>query len=120
MQIEFKALTVDLTDDIRAYAVEKVGMLEKLLGNIEEENVRYEVELAQDLKQQSGTIYRADITVFAGPEKTHAVGHGETMFAAIDQSKDDLSRRLRRNKTKRLDFLRRGGAKIKRMVRFWE
>lgn len=120
MQIDFKAPTVDLTDDVRNYAIEKVEMLERLLGDTAEENIRYEVELAKNVKQQTGEIFRADITVFAGPEKSHAVGHGETIHAAIDEAKDDLTRRLRRDKTKRMDFLRQGGAKIKSMLRFWE
>jgi ribosomal subunit interface protein len=118
MKIDFKALTLDLTDDVRTYAVEKVEMVEKLLGEVDEENIRYEVELEKKHKHQTGNIYRADITVFAGIEKSHAVGHGETIFAAIDEAKNDLMRRVRRDKTKRLDFLRRGGAKIKSMLRF--
>ena len=95
-------------------------MLGKLLVNIDEENRRFEVELAKDVSQQTGNIYRADITVFAGPEKSHAVGHGESIFAAIDEAKDDLARRLRRDKTKTTDMIRRGGAAIKKMLRFWE
>ena len=118
--IDFKALTIDLTDEVRAYATEKVKMLGKLLSGIDEENVRYDVELSKRTSQQTGDIYRADITVFAGSEKSHAVGHGESIFAAIDKAKDDLTRRLRRDKTKRLDFLREGGAKLKKILRFWE
>lgn len=120
MHIDFKAPTLELTDDIREYAEEKVTMLAKLLQNVAEENIRSEVELAQKSNQQSGDIFRADITIHAGADRTHAVGHGESILAAIDEAKDELSRRLRRGKTKRLDALREGGAKIKKMLRFWE
>lgn len=120
MNIEFKALTVDLTDEVRAYAEEKVLSIAKLLQNIEEENIRVEVELARDQHHQSGDVYRADITIHAGVDKMHAVGHGESLHSALDIVKDDLSRRFRRGKSKRIDALRSGGAKIKKMLRFWE
>lgn len=121
MNIEFKALTLDLTDEIREYAEEKVAMLTKLLHAVDDENIRTEIELERKQAQQSGEdIFRADITIHAGVDRTHAVGRGETLHAALDQAKDELARRLRRGKSKRLDSLRSGGAKIKKMLRFWE
>ncbi len=120
MHIDFKATTIELTDAIRTYAEEKVGMLVKLLQNVELENVQVEVDLEKKQNQQTGEIFRADITIHAGADRTHAVGHGESVLAAIDEAKDELARRLRRGKTKRLDSLREGGAKIKKMLKFWE
>ena len=120
MHIDFKAPTLELTDDVRTYAEEKVAALEKLLQHVDEESKRVEIELAKTVQQQSGDIFRADFTIHAGGERTHAVGHGETILAAIDEAKDELARRLRRSQTKRLDLVRRGGAKIKKMLRFWE
>lgn len=120
MQIQYKALTVDLTDEVRSYAEEKVAMLERLLGDVDPVNVQVDVDLARRENQKSGNVFRADITIHAGANRTHAVGHGETILAAIDEAKDDLSRRLRRTKTRRLDSFRRGGAKIKNMLQFWK
>lgn len=120
MQIQFKATTLELTNEMRQYAEEKVSMLVKLLQNVSPENIRAEVELGKRQNQQSGEIFRADITIHAGADRTHAVGHGESVLAAIDEAKDELARRLRRGKTKRLDSLREGGARIKKMLKFWE
>ncbi|MAZ67489.1 ribosomal subunit interface protein [bacterium] len=120
MHIDFKAPTLELSNDVRNYAEEKVRTLRKLLQKVEDENIRADVELAKKGNQQSGDIFRADITVYAGPDRIHAVGHGESLHAAIDEAKDDLARRLRRDKTRRLDTLREGSAKIKKMLRFWE
>lgn len=120
MNIDFKAPTIDLTDEIHTYVEEKIAMLHKLLHGIEEENIRTEVELARKQNQQSGDVFRADITIHAGADRTHAVGHGESLHAAIDEAKDDLSRRLLRGKSKRVDMLRKGGLRIKKMLRFWE
>jgi len=120
MHINFKAQTIELTNEVRAYAEEKVNMLIKLLQNVDEENIQAEVVLEKKQNQQSGDIYRADITIHAGPDRTHAVGHGESIMAAIDKSKDDLALRLSKVKNKRRSSFREGSAKIKKMLRFWE
>ena len=120
MQINYKALTVELTDDIRAYTEEKIAMVEKLIAGVDPDNVSVDIDLSRKQNQKSGDIFRADITMHAGADRTHAVGHGETLMAALDEAKDELSRRLRRSKTRRLDSIRRGGAKIKNALRFWK
>jgi len=120
MHINYKAPTIELTDEVYAYVEEKLAGIEKHLGNIDLENVQVDVELARNENQQSGQIFRVDVTVHAGGDRTHAVGHGETLHAAVDEMKDELSRRLKRVKGRRLDALRRGGAKIKNMLRFWK
>jgi len=120
MQVSFKAQTVELTDEVRSYAEAKVAMLTKLLQNVEQENIQAEVALEKKQKQQSGDIYRADITIHAGPDRTHAVGHGESIMASIDKAKDDLALRLSKVKNKKRSSFREGSAKIKKMLRFWE
>ncbi len=120
MHIDFKTRNTELTDEIQQYAETKIENLTKLLQNIDEENMRAEVELTRSNEHQSGDVFRADITIHAPRERTHAVGHGESFNAALDQAHDDLSRRLRREKGKRTDMFRRGAARIKEMVRFWE
>tara|TARA_B100000745_G_scaffold58094_1_gene34436 strand:- start:27154 stop:27510 length:357 start_codon:yes stop_codon:yes gene_type:complete len=118
MQINYKAPTIDLTDEIRNYTEAKVAMVQKLIATTDE-NVQVDVELSK-ANQQSGEVFRADITIHAGADRTHAVGHGESMLAAIDNAKDELAGRLRRAKDKKQNAFRKGGAKIKKMLRFWK
>jgi len=113
MNINFKATTIKLTDEVRAYAQDKVKMVTKLLQNVDEENIRTEVELERKQNQQSGKIFRSDITIYVGGNKTHSVGHGESILAAIDEAKD-------RDKGKKQNMFRRGASRIKKMLRFWE
>ncbi len=120
MNINFKASNIALTDEIRSYTEEKVAMVKKLIPGTAEENIKVDVDLSKKSQQQSGEIFRADITIYAGAEKTHAVGHGETILAALDASKDELSERVSRSKKRRMDLVRKGGAKIKSMIRFWK
>jgi len=120
MNIEYKAPTIELNDEIRSYVEEKLAMVTKLLHDFADENISVEVELTQKAGQQTGDIFRTDLTMHAGANRTHAVGHGESLHASIDQAKDELTRRMRRGKNKHMDAVRNGGAKIKKMLRFWE
>ena len=117
MLVNFKADNIELTQNTKDYAQEKVGMLYKLIANVDEENVRYEIDLSKS-NQNSGSIYRADITLHAAPIRLHSVGHGESINAAIDEAKDELERRMRREKTKERTLLKRGKQAIKKMLRF--
>lgn len=120
MKINFRTPNIDLTDEVRMYAEEKAKMIVKLLQNVKEEDIAVDIELDKRQDQQTGDIFRADITVHAGGERVHAIGRGETILAAIDVAKDEIVVRLSRQKKKRLDAFRDGSAKIKKMLRFWK
>ncbi len=120
MNINFKATTIELTDEIRTYAEEKTISVTKLLKNVDAGNISADVSLEKKQEQNSGNVFRADITIHAGAERVHAVGHGESIMAAIDIARDDLVSRMGREKKRRLDALRRGGAKVKKLLRFWK
>jgi ribosomal subunit interface protein len=118
MQVSYKTNNINLTPDVRSYAEDKLEAVQKLLTNHAEENVSCDVVLGKSEKQTHGDIYRADVTVHAGSERVHAVGHGESLMAALDEAKDDITRRMRREKTKQETMLRRGGAALKKMLRW--
>ncbi len=117
MIINFKVNNIELTDEVRQYAESKVQMLGKLLADVPDENISYDIDLEKS-KQQTGDTYRADITLHAAPLRLHAVGHGESLNAAIDEAKDDLERRIRRDKDKSSTLLRKGSQAIKKMLRW--
>lgn len=118
MNISFKTHNVELDADTRAYAEEKASAVRKVLGHYDENDISCEIVLARDDKHATGLVFRADITAYAGSEKVHAVGHGESIKAAIDIAKDDLVRRVVHEKDKRITLVRRGRAKIKEWLRF--
>ena len=106
---------IKLTDDLRDYVEEKINSLDKFI-NTEGDAVFIEVELLEG-EPEKGRAFRADISITAPGERTHAVGWGDNLNAAIDESKDELARRLRREKKKRLSILKKTGRKIKDMIR---
>lgn len=118
MNITFKTHNLELTPEIRSYAEEKASAVRKVLGHYDENDIDCDIVLSRDDKHATGLVYRADISAIAGGEKIHAVGHGESVTAAIDLAKDDLVRRAAHDKSKRLTLLRRGRAKVKEWLRF--
>lgn len=118
MNISFKTQNVELTPDIRAYAEEKASAVQKVLGHHAEADIACEIVLSRDEKHATGLVYRADISAYAGAEKVHAVGHGESLKAAIDLAKDELVRRATSDKEKRMTLIRKGRAKVKEWLRF--
>jgi ribosomal subunit interface protein len=118
MNISFKTHNLELDPEIRIYAEEKASAVRKVLAHFDDADISCEVVLARDDKHASGLVYRADITAYAGAEKVHAVGHGESLKAAIDIAKDDVVRRATHEKDKRITLVRRGRAKVKEWLRF--
>ena len=117
MNITYKTLSYTLTPDIQSYTEEKLTSIRKLLAHHDEENISCDVTMSHDSKHHSGMIYRADFTVFAGPERVHGVGHGISMQAALDAAKDETLRRMRAGKEVHVRLMRKGGAMIKRLLR---
>jgi len=117
MNINFKTKGTEINNDVKVYAEEKVQSLVKFLGK-DADNARFDIEFSDDPKHVSGNVFRVDIVAIAGKIDMHAVGHGESFQAAIDLAKDELARRLTRNKTKERNILRKGSRMIKDMLRF--
>ena len=114
-KVQFKAKNVEIDDKIRSYALEKIQSIERLI-HAQTEDPLFEIWFEKELPDVER--YRADITVYYDGNKTHAVGHGETLNAALDEAKDELIRRLRREKRKNLTLLKKGARKVKEMLRW--
>ncbi len=117
MNISYKTMNMELTHEIQAYAEEKLEAVERSLTRLPQDSQACEVIFTKDTHHATGSVYRADFTIFAGGERVHAVGHGESITAAMDEAKDELTRRVRENKRVHVRMLRTGGAAIKRLLR---
>lgn len=117
MNIAYKTMNMELTAEIQRYAEEKLEAVARSLSRISSEHLACEATFSKEGHHTTGDVYRADFTVFAGAERTHAVGHGISITAAMDEAKDELTRRVRENKRVHVRLLRKGGAAIKNLLR---
>jgi ribosomal subunit interface protein len=117
IKINLKVTNFQATPDIQNYLDKK---LEKI-GDIAErrqDEVILRVEIGKTTKHhKSGAVYRAEIETHVGGKDVRAVSEKEDIFAAIDEAKDELVRELVHNKEKEEALLKKGGRKIKDMLR---
>lgn len=116
MNINIKATNISLTSSISDYVGKRVGKISKLLKN--DESAQCNIELARTTGHHNkGEIFRAEIHI-VGANKNHYASADEVdLYAAIDAVRDEIVSELRSRKEKRMVFIRRGGAKIKAMVK---
>lgn len=106
---------VILSDEVRAYAEEKVGKLEKYVDTSDTTNL-FELEL-EALPLRTGNAYRAELNFSSRGRVMRTEGRGESLHAAIDELVEEASRRMRKHKNKHIDLVRKGGAEVKKFFR---
>ncbi len=99
-------------------AVDKViAALEKYVDPSDTSAIA-EVELARTTNHhRSGDIFRAEINFHSRIGSLRAEAEKEDMYVALAAAKDELVESLRTKKSKRIDFVRKSGLKLKNMLR---
>ena len=117
MKINLKATNLTLTPPINNYLAEKLATLEKLLP-AGDESVRADVELARVTKRhRQGEVFKAEINLHLAGFNCYAAETAEEPYAAIDLVRDEIARQIKTRTEKRHSLLRRGGRRIKNMLR---
>lgn len=117
MDIKIKATNLRLTDAINDYARKRFLSLSKLIDP-EDTSVLCQVEVEKTTEHhKTGVIFRSEINLHISGQDFRAEAEREKLFDAIDETKNQMSKELRRHKTKRQKNFRRGGALIKKMMR---
>jgi putative sigma-54 modulation protein len=116
MKINTKATGITITPSISEYIEKKIGMLEKFFKK--EEEVLVNVEVGRTTRHhKSGDIFRAEIQIVFGGKNYYAAAETPDLYASIDEVKDEISYKLSGEKKKSLHLFRRGGAKIKNLLK---
>ncbi|MBI2459170.1 MAG: ribosome-associated translation inhibitor RaiA [Parcubacteria group bacterium] len=102
MQLNIKATNLELTDNLRAYAQQKMDMLDKYLGKLKVINAHLEISKTTN-HHLKGEIYCAEVNLdlpgdFLRVEKTE-----KSLFKAIDKVKDHLEVVIKKYKEKKID-----------------
>lgn len=118
MQYTIKTTEFEMTPAVSEYLDTKLALLEKFITK-DDESIKCDVEVGKTTnRHHSGDIFRVEVNVSMGKELLRAEATEETIYAAIDIAKDEIARRLRRHKNKNTTLFRRGGEKIKNILRF--
>ena len=121
MDIRIKATEYEMTPETESYISRRLESLEKLLGEAAEVT-RCEVEVGKDAgrPRHGANMWFAEIHVKYPGGSVYARNNSESVNGAIDDVKEEVERQLRKEKRLHVRMLRRGGAIIKRLLRFGE
>lgn len=111
-----KGTNYELTPQIEQHLEDKLNLLEKFVP--EGAAVVCDVELEKVAPKQTGQIYRAEINLQVDGKLYRAEATEEKMEDAIDAAKNEVKREISRAAEKHQSLMRRGGKKIKDMLRF--
>jgi ribosomal subunit interface protein len=118
MNIKTKATNLDLSDAVSQYLFKRLESTNKFTQGVDPDSIMIEVELARTTRHhKSGDIFKAEYNFCIGGDCMRAVAENADLYSAIDEAKDELMRQLRKRKRKRMAGIRRGGQKIKNLVR---
>lgn len=117
MKIEIYTKDIELTSKLREYIDKKVSSFDKILGDSEDER-RCNFRLGKNTKAHShGKIFFADVRVETPNKAYGAKIKGNTEYEVVDKVKDEILKKIRRHKSKENSLLKRGGRKIKELLR---
>jgi len=114
MNIIIKGIHMDITPAVEAYARKKVQSLEKFI----DEGTKMEVDLSKTHHHQKGSdAFKADYKVFCKGEYLQSSAEAEDIYSALDLARDELYMSLSSKKDKKMTLWKRGGKRIKNIMR---
>ena len=113
--INFKFTNTSTHESLRDLIEQKLHSLDKYFG---ESTVLCDVEFEKMTAQQHGDIFRVETNLTVDGKLYRADASMENFEKAIDEVRDELDKELRRASGKRETLFKRGGRKIKEMLRF--
>lgn len=116
MKTTIKTTHCDLTPDISTYLDERIATIARLVDPIDDA-ATCAVELARETAHQHGRIWRAEMNLMVKGEVIRVEATEESLQAAIDEVKDEMTQRVRKIKGKRESLFRKGTAAIKNAFR---
>ena len=105
MKIDIYTKNISLDEPLEIFVREKIGGLDKLIGNDKSET---RVEIGKPSRHhKSGRVYRAEANIKMGGALLRASCEHEDLRNAIVDIKDELQEQIRKFKEKRTDLTRK-------------
>tara|TARA_B100000745_G_C20082463_1_gene369836 strand:+ start:632 stop:994 length:363 start_codon:yes stop_codon:yes gene_type:complete len=114
--ISYKATGTDLEMSLQDLVTSKLESLSKFIGD--ETDVKCEVEFKKVAPHKSGAVHRVEVNLWVKGQMFRAEATEASFEAAVDEVRDELDKEMRRHSKKRESLMRKGGRKIKEMLRW--
>lgn len=101
MKIMVKATNMALTAAIKSYVNDKIGLASALLTPTQDAAAQARVEVGRPSRHHhQGDVHLAEVNLTVGKKLFRAEVLHNDLYIAINQSRDELERQLRKYKTK--------------------
>ncbi|PJA40659.1 hypothetical protein CO179_01645 [candidate division WWE3 bacterium CG_4_9_14_3_um_filter_39_7] len=95
----------------------RLKILEKF-ADIKNANSILDIEIGKISEHhQKGDIFRTELNLHTGRNHYRAVCEGSDSYSSIDEAVADLARQVGRDRKKRFAMIKKGGRKLKQMLR---
>ena len=116
MNIRIKTTNVTLTEQLRDHVNRALEKITQIVGG--DPAIQCDIELARTTEHhQKGPIFRAELHIVGHGHDEYASADNEDINLSITEARDEIVRRLKTGKGKRISYVRRSGARVKAMVR---
>ncbi len=114
--LKIRTLDLEMTDAINSYFKEKMDSLDKFIDP-DDESVECDARISKIAGNQSGDIFRAEVSIHTAGKNFGAVAEKDDLYASIDDVRDSVSRKMAEHKDKQKDLFKKGALKIKNLLR---
>lgn len=114
--INYKASNTVLDQELQDLLEAKFTSLEKYLGD--ETDVKCDVEFEKVAPHERGQVFRVEANLWLKGTMYRADATEDQFEKAIDEVRAELDKELRRSHKKHASLVKRGGRRLKEMMRF--
>lgn len=113
----FTANPKELLDIVRKLTDEKFTSVERVLAD-KSKQAQLSIDVSRETNHRHGRVFSVTANLIARSKRYTASASEETPEQAIDIVRDDILRQVRKSQGKAMRILRKGGAKVKMLLRF--
>lgn len=118
MKILKKATNMQFTEAIEEYLEKHLIVHVARLVDKNDESATLSLEVGKTTRHHNkGDVFRAEANLHISGSNLRAEAERDDLYAAIDEVRDEMVRELTKNKKRRFDLLKRGGQKLKDLMR---
>lgn len=113
--LNIHAINMEMTEAIKQYFIDKINSLDKFLDQ-NDESIECSAKVYKETGKK-GDIFKAEVSIHTSGKNFGAVSEKEDLYAAIDNVKDIVERKIVSYKDKKRSIFKRGATKAKALLK---
>jgi len=115
--LKIKGINIEMTEAIEDYFRNRINSLDKYIDQ-DDESVECNARVSKTTgHRQSGEFFKAEVSIHTAGKIFGAVSEKDNLYAAIDDVRESVARKIISYKNKKRGFFRKGAYKIKNLLK---